>query len=74
MDVLAKMWNADRRKDGSARIELAGRVAAEALREWAGYVDYFTTQNAGHDAGDRGTMNSARALLRALDDFLRVVS
>lgn len=71
MNVLLKIHNADPRKDGSVRIEVVGRDEAGALREWAGHIEYFTSQNAGHDPHDRGVMNSARALLRALDDYLR---
>lgn len=71
MDVLSKVWNADRRRDGSVRIEVIGRSEAGALREWAARIEYFTSQGAGHDAHERGIMNSARALLRALDDYLR---
>lgn len=71
MDVLFKIHNADPRADGSVRIEVCGRDEAVALREWASRVEYFTFQNAGHDAHERGIMNSARALLRELDDYLR---
>lgn len=71
MDVLYKIHNADARKDGSVRIEVIGRDEAEALHEWAGHVEYFTSQNAGHDARERGIMNSARALLRELEDYMR---
>ena len=68
MDVLAKIWGADARRDGSVRIEVCEGTEAEELREWASDIAYFTRQNAGHDAQERGIYNSARATLRALDE------
>lgn len=68
MDMLAKIWRADARRDGSVRIEVCAGREAEVLRGWVDDIAYFTRQNAGECAHDRGIYNSARATLRALDE------
>lgn len=67
MDVLAKIWRADARKDGSVRIEVCAGAEAKRLYRWVDDIAYFARQNAGEDAHERGIYNSARATLRALD-------
>lgn len=70
MPVLGAILFADVRADGSVLVEVAGRDQAEALREWVNHIAWLSRMNAGEDATERGRYNSARATLRALDEFL----